>query len=87
MFNNDYGNTEFYSSVKLPWVYAFTIKDRGRDYYGGDYNGHFPAYVSARNSAHSGSLTVTIYVGGKSVASASTTDTKPTAEARYNVEL
>lgn len=88
MFNNDYGDPELYRSVSLPWEYTFTIKNRGKDYYGGDYNGYFPAFVSARSATSvSGLITVMIYVNGKPVESASTTSTRPTAEARYNVEF
>lgn len=88
MFNNDYGDTELYRSVDPPWVYRFTIKERGMYYFGGDYDGHFPAYVSARNSGNNNDLlTVTIHVNGKLVESASTTVTRSTAEARYNIEL
>jgi len=87
MFNNDYGLTELHP-VSLPWEYTFTIKDRGKDFFGGDYDGYFPAFVSARNSGgQSGSINVAIYVGGNPVASSSTTSTMPTAQAYYNVEL
>jgi len=87
MFNNDFGDPVQFSSVQLPWVYTFTIKERGDYYFGGDYDGYFPAHISARRSTYTGSLTVTIHVNGKLVASAYSTPERRTAEARYNVKF
>ncbi|MCL2689100.1 MAG: hypothetical protein FWE57_04550 [Chitinispirillia bacterium] len=87
MFNNDFGDERHYYSIDLPWSYTFTIKDRGEFYFGGDYGDYFPASVSARRSTYTGPLTVTIYVNGKAVASASSTETRPTAEVRYKVNF
>jgi len=87
MFTNDFGDERHYSSIDLPWTYTFTIKDRGEFYFGGDYGDYFPAHVSARRSTYTGPLTVAIYVNGKPVASASSTEEKPTAQASYKVEF
>lgn len=89
-FNNDFGDTERFSSVKLPWVYRFNVKERASDYYGGKYhNNKYPAYLKAiTNDKRAGSVSVAIFVNGKKVRTATNTESSPTtATASYDVDL
>jgi len=89
-FNNDFGDTERYSSVKLPWVYRFNIKERPSNYFGGGYqNNQYPAYIRAiTTDRRLGSIVVTIYVNGKMVRTATNTASdSTTATARFQLDL
>jgi hypothetical protein len=87
-FNNEYGDPEAFSSVRLPWVKKFAIQNRGAQYPGGNYAGDFfPAYISATVTSRTGSVTVSIEVNGKLEKTAAFDPASQTATAHFAIRL
>ncbi|MDR3013461.1 MAG: hypothetical protein LBU70_09695 [Chitinispirillales bacterium] len=84
-FHNEYGDLEAFSSIALPWRKEFNVQFRGAEYYGGDYSGYFPAYISAH--PRYGRVTVSIYVNGKLKATKDSAPPNRIAATRFAVGL
>jgi hypothetical protein len=88
LYNNEYGDAERFTPVKLPWVKTFDVQFRDDTYYGGKFVGDvFPALVSATLVDRRGHLSAVIYVNGEAVGTGATTANDYTATARYGVRL
>jgi len=85
---NEFGYAERYTAERLPWKTRFKVKERGDEYFGGNFtDGKYTAYVSAITNNYSGHVTVAIYLNGKLVQTGETTINNRQAEAYYLIHL
>jgi hypothetical protein len=88
LYHNEFGDAEYFSSIRLPWVKTFSVEYRDAEHHGGVAGDFFPAYIEAQiMEGRGGYLTVSIYVNGELVKRDSTSGARLAATAWAAVKM